>query len=43
MRIGGKMEYSLGEMGNGELAAAPQELMNQQCIAGTVADAENSQ
>ena len=37
------MEHDMGEVGNREFAIAPGELMDQRCVAWTVADAGNSQ
>jgi hypothetical protein len=37
------MEHDMGELGNREFAIAPGELMDQRCVAWTVADAGNSQ
>jgi hypothetical protein len=37
------MEYSVGEMGSCEFAIVPWALIDQQCVAWTVADAGNSQ
>lgn len=42
-RFRGKMEYSVGEFGSRKFAIVPPALVNQWCVAGTVADAGNSQ